>query len=134
MLFKLCRCRKTIAVVHVDKHGNVVTNREWLELFVERQKKILGQAPVKKRPHPVHIHHFETGKLAQLNPRAAKRCNRHIIRVQVNKHLQSVAQPCTFRHLRFWQQDATFRATLKIHSKIHFTDHFQLVKAAGFDH
>src|SRR5690554_1026313 len=134
MLFQLGGSGNTIGVVQVEKHGDIITGLQRLDLFVERQEQILGQPPVKKGTDLVHFDHLKAGKLTHPGTGAARGGDRLIVGVQIDKYLQQISQTGVLRHFRLGQQNATGTAAVQIDTELDFTNDFKLVELPDFGH
>ena len=90
-----------------------------LFLFTERTEEIFHQSPFQEGPKLVDPSHFQRGKLAYLGIGMFSGSYRTFFLIQIDKHLDIIADVHVLCYITLWKQDFTFFTTVEIKSEIY---------------
>ena len=113
-LYLGCRHQTVAVFIHLNIYDIATVLFHPLLLFTERTEEIFHQSPFQEGTELVHPCHLKIGKLAHLGIWTLCGGYRALLLIQVEKHLDLVADMHVFGHVTLGKKDLTFLTAVKI--------------------
>ena len=115
----LHRRRETAALVHIERHQDLIALPYFGCLFLVRKQHILLESPVEKGSDLRHLGHFQFPHLTYAQKRPVCRSDDPVPGILVQKHLDRIPHPAALRHLFFRKEHSVIHGRIGLLTQIH---------------